>query len=96
MTSSPEAASFNDCAYLEIPRLPGQPWGNEECGRAVSAGRKALKNFVRRLTLENKTLFNQVSKETKSITKKSKEESWSSFLATINERTPITTVCKFF
>ena len=79
-----------------LPRRPGQPWWNRECDQAVSARRRALKNFARRPTPHNKTLLNQASSIAKAVTKKAKEESWSCFLSNLNARTPITSVWKFF
>ena len=78
------------------PRRPGQPWWNQECEAAVSTRRMALKQFAKRPTPQNKTVYNEASKQAKEITKRAKEQAWSTFLCTLNSRTPITIVWKFF
>ena len=77
------------------PKRPGQPWWSETCERAVLLRKKALNKFSKRPTPNNKTLLNQASKNAKEVIKKCKEDSWSTFLSSLNARTPASSVWKF-
>ena len=91
--SSHEFFSISDSSK---PRRPGQPWWNKDCEVAVEARRRALKKFQKSPSPQNKRLYNQANKYAKQTTKLSKEQAWSTFLSTINPRTPISIVWKFF
>lgn len=68
------------------------PWWSPECEKALKQSKQAFNRYKKHKTLENLLTFKQLRAKTRYIIKKSKKDSWTKYVSSINSSTPLSTV----
>ena len=84
-----------EAANASVPRSRGTgkrpqvPWWNDECARAITLRKKALRIFNKYPTATNLSSFRRLRAKARRVVKDAKRASWMEFLSGINHKTPL-------
>lgn len=78
--------------FTSPPHHNAVPWWNHECSKAIKASKQAFYKLKRQYTPENKIAFKKLRARARYILKKSKKESWTQYISSINTTTPTSEV----
>lgn len=91
-TSVLTAAARKYIGKITAPRSRNTPWWNDECREAIRRSKHAFNRLKRHNSNENLMIFKQYRARARYIVKKSKKESWISYVSTINSTTPLSQI----
>ena len=104
ITLNDPAFSFSEtlvqCAKDCIPKTsatnnkPKTPWFDEDCKEIICERKRALRNFNKMPTLENKILHQKLRAKSRFIFKQKKKQSWKTFCSKLNHKTSTKKVWK--
>ena len=78
------------------PRKPSQPCWTPECAKVVKERKQPKKEFQKRPTPSNNSLFNRKCRETKETQLDAKNTTWEKFMSSLGPHTPSSKVWNFF
>lgn len=70
------------------------PWWSKECHEAIRESKQAFNKLKRHNTVENLLIFKELRARARYVIRRSKKQSWTKYVSTINSSTPISQVWK--